>query len=218
MGIGTKLREARIAKGWTLDQLEDASGVARGTISALENRDSSRSQFFPALAAALGMTVEQLAAGAADEQPELLPVDNGEAQEAAVRALDDALNLLADALASVDADGRDMAALALQKFAKNPAIERDRTVAMLAAVIQSAPRAPVTPPTTPRTKKVASKTQALVKGEGKANLVLKLGGGQRQMFDMPLQSLRKAVDNRNASQRERDWYERVRAAPKAAAG
>jgi phage repressor protein C with HTH and peptisase S24 domain len=60
MGLGKTIREARTAKGWTLEQLEEKSGVAAGTISALENRDSSRSQYFPALAKALGLTVEQL--------------------------------------------------------------------------------------------------------------------------------------------------------------
>jgi hypothetical protein len=39
-------------RGWTLEKLEEESGVAVGTISALENRDSSRSQYFPQLAKA----------------------------------------------------------------------------------------------------------------------------------------------------------------------
>lgn len=53
MGLGQIIRKLRTAKGWTLDALEERSGVAGGTIHALEVRDSSRSQYFPALAEAL---------------------------------------------------------------------------------------------------------------------------------------------------------------------
>lgn len=58
MGMGKKIREVRLARGWTLEKLEDASGVAVGTISALETRDSSRSQYFPQIAKALGFSME----------------------------------------------------------------------------------------------------------------------------------------------------------------
>jgi phage repressor protein C with HTH and peptisase S24 domain len=61
MGLGKTIREVRQALGWTLEKLEEESGVAVGTISALENRDSSRSQYFPQLAKAMGLTMEQLA-------------------------------------------------------------------------------------------------------------------------------------------------------------
>lgn len=60
MGLGKEIRRQRLAKGWTLEKLEEESGVAVGTISAIETRDSMRSQYFPQLARALGMTVEQL--------------------------------------------------------------------------------------------------------------------------------------------------------------
>lgn len=60
MGLGKRIRELRQARGWTLDKLEEESGVAVGTISALEQRDSSRSQYFPQLARALGLSVEAL--------------------------------------------------------------------------------------------------------------------------------------------------------------
>lgn len=61
MGIGKQIRKYREKTGWTLEKLSEASGVEPGTISALENRDSSRSKYFPALARALGLTLEQLA-------------------------------------------------------------------------------------------------------------------------------------------------------------
>lgn len=216
MGLGSKVRAARAAKGWTLDQLAEVSLVQRGTISALENRDSSRSEHFPALAKALSMTVEQLAAyddnGA---QPPLIPAEpaDPEALEAGRRALDEALSLLAHVLQSVDSGGRDFASLALQKFARDPQVEKDRTLAMLITILQSSPNSPDPEPSGTRGK---AKSKALTKTGDKASLVLKLGGGQRQMFTVPMQPLRKAIDNRNASKREREWYAELKAAPKAA--
>jgi phage repressor protein C with HTH and peptisase S24 domain len=53
MGLGKTIKDLRLAWGWTLEELEERSGVAVGTISALENRDSSRSQYFSQLADAL---------------------------------------------------------------------------------------------------------------------------------------------------------------------
>lgn len=61
MGIGKQIRKYREKAGWTLEKLSEASGVEPGTISALEIRDSSRSKYFPALAKALGLSLEQLA-------------------------------------------------------------------------------------------------------------------------------------------------------------
>lgn len=60
MGVGKNLKKHREARGLTLEKLEELSGVAVGTISALEVRDSSRSMYFPALAKAMGMSIEQL--------------------------------------------------------------------------------------------------------------------------------------------------------------
>ena len=60
MALGKQIKIHRTRLGLTLEQLSDASGVEIGTISALENRDSSRSKYATALAAAMGMTVEQL--------------------------------------------------------------------------------------------------------------------------------------------------------------
>lgn len=60
MALGSRIRYYREKAGFTLDQLSERSGVEVGTISALEIRDSSRSKFASAIAAALGMTVEML--------------------------------------------------------------------------------------------------------------------------------------------------------------
>ncbi|MDB5965110.1 MAG: putative phage repressor [Polaromonas sp.] len=60
MGLGKAIKDIRLKTGLTLQQLEELSGVDAGTIHALEARDSSRSQFFPAIAKAFKMTVEEL--------------------------------------------------------------------------------------------------------------------------------------------------------------
>lgn len=60
MALGSRIRHYREKSGLTLDQLSERSGVDVGTISALENRDSSRSKFASAIAAGLGMSVEML--------------------------------------------------------------------------------------------------------------------------------------------------------------
>lgn len=60
MSLGSQVRKYRKLKGWKLDDLAERSGVGRGTISALENRDSNRSDSTPQLAAAFGLSVEQL--------------------------------------------------------------------------------------------------------------------------------------------------------------
>jgi transcriptional regulator with XRE-family HTH domain len=60
MGLGKQIARYRGKAGWTLEMLEERSGVAAGTIHALEKRDSSRSEKFPAIARAFGLTVEQL--------------------------------------------------------------------------------------------------------------------------------------------------------------
>jgi transcriptional regulator with XRE-family HTH domain len=60
MATGKQILFHRKRLGLTLVQLSEASGVEIGTISALENRDSSKSKYFPQLAAAMGLTVEQL--------------------------------------------------------------------------------------------------------------------------------------------------------------
>lgn len=60
MALGNRIRYYREKAGLTLDQLSERSGVDVGTISALENRNSSRSKFATPIAKGLGMTVEML--------------------------------------------------------------------------------------------------------------------------------------------------------------
>jgi hypothetical protein len=60
MALGKNIKRHRQARGLTLEQLSDMSGVDLGTIGALEVRDSTRSKYASALAKAMGLSVEQL--------------------------------------------------------------------------------------------------------------------------------------------------------------
>ena len=60
MSLGKQIKKYRLAHGWTLEELSDRSDVEVGTISALEVRDSKRSEKAPAIAKALGLSLEQL--------------------------------------------------------------------------------------------------------------------------------------------------------------
>lgn len=66
MATGKRIKHYRQKAGWKLADLSDACGVDVGTISALENRDSKRSENFAPIARAFGLTVEQLADEATD--------------------------------------------------------------------------------------------------------------------------------------------------------
>jgi hypothetical protein len=61
MSLGTQLARYRAVAGQSYPQLADRSGVAVGTINALEKRGSESSKYWGALAGALGLTYEQLA-------------------------------------------------------------------------------------------------------------------------------------------------------------
>lgn len=60
MALGKQIKKYREFLEWTLDVLSLRSGVDVGTISALENRDSTRSQYAPQIAKAFGISFEQL--------------------------------------------------------------------------------------------------------------------------------------------------------------
>lgn len=66
MSLGKQIKKYRLAHGWTLEELSDRSDVEVGTISALEVRDSKRSEKAPAIAKALGLSLEQLLDEATD--------------------------------------------------------------------------------------------------------------------------------------------------------
>ncbi|MBS3998226.1 MAG: helix-turn-helix transcriptional regulator [Hydrogenophaga sp.] len=61
MTLGKQLEKYRLACGLSYPELAERSGVAVGTINALEKRGSKRSQYWAPLASAIGLTFEQLA-------------------------------------------------------------------------------------------------------------------------------------------------------------
>ena len=60
MALGENIKRLRKARGWDQKTLSAASGVQIGTISAIEVRNSRKSGYATAIAAALGVTVETL--------------------------------------------------------------------------------------------------------------------------------------------------------------
>lgn len=75
MALGKNVRALRLARGWELEDLSKRSGVKVGTISAIELRNSVRSQFAPQLAEAFGIPLERLIA---DTEPLELTTGEGE--------------------------------------------------------------------------------------------------------------------------------------------
>lgn len=57
--IGEQFYDARMARGWTMQELADASGLAVSVIWKLEHDESVRKATVEAAARALGATVEQ---------------------------------------------------------------------------------------------------------------------------------------------------------------
>lgn len=66
MAVGKQIKHYREKAGWKLKELSARCDVDVGTISALEIRDSARSEFFQGIAKAFGLTLEQLADETAD--------------------------------------------------------------------------------------------------------------------------------------------------------
>jgi transcriptional regulator with XRE-family HTH domain len=67
--LAQKLRAARIAQHLSQADLAKKAGVTQGTIGHLETGRSNATTKLPAIAKALGMTIDQLLEGASDYQP-----------------------------------------------------------------------------------------------------------------------------------------------------
>lgn len=63
MNVGARVKQARQTLGWTQTELASRVGVGQATISALEKRDSSWTQYLVELATALGVSERWLSAG-----------------------------------------------------------------------------------------------------------------------------------------------------------
>lgn len=62
MGIGHKIRALREARDWTQAKLGELAGVEQATLSAIEKRDSTRSEYIAPLAGALDVPLDELIA------------------------------------------------------------------------------------------------------------------------------------------------------------
>lgn len=84
MGVGKNIRAMRLARKWDLATLSEKSGVDVGTISALEQRDSKRSQYLANFCQAFGVTLRQLMEGedAPPKAEKPSATDNGLSAEA----------------------------------------------------------------------------------------------------------------------------------------
>lgn len=73
--IAQRLRQLRLDKGWSLDDLAKRSGVSRATLSRLENADvSATAQVLARLTTAHGITLSRLMQMVEDEAPARVPL------------------------------------------------------------------------------------------------------------------------------------------------
>lgn len=63
MSLGNTIKQMRESRKWTLEDLSKRSGVPIGTISALEVRNSVRSQYAKDLARGFGISLDDLESG-----------------------------------------------------------------------------------------------------------------------------------------------------------
>jgi transcriptional regulator with XRE-family HTH domain len=102
MNLGSNLRKFRQEAELTQEELAKLSGVDQQVISAIEKRDSKSSGHAPALARALGKTVDELLGAPPQAQPKPLPGQ--------VKVAD--LVRLIELFGANDADGREAMFLA----------------------------------------------------------------------------------------------------------
>lgn len=148
------------------------------------------------------------------------PGDAGEQSEFRERppTLEEAMEALGEAILGMDDVGREMAGTLLTSLVKHP--EKAHSLAeTLAAFAQLRKRTATDPdpqPPKPAKVKVQPKADAKRPG-GRAALVLKIGGGEKRQYELQLRrdAFRPAS---TVSAKEAEWYERLRATPKAANG
>lgn len=133
MALGKQIKRYREKLGWTLEDLFALSGVEVGTISALENRDSSRSKFGPPIAKAFGLTMEQLL-----DESTLHEGGNAPSSLAVGKLpLDQVLRELAAAVAKIDPASRDELAPMLSALVMGP--DSQEIIDKITTYIETAP-------------------------------------------------------------------------------
>lgn len=209
-----RLRGSRKARKLTQDQLSAASGVTQSDISKLERGESATTSGWPQLAGALSVDALWLASGKG--RPDAAAPTPSDESYLDAPSLGQAIEVLAHALQNMDEIGREMAGTALASIAKRPD-QPEGVMAMLSALVEHHTRAPTPGPGSPSPAKGSKKkSAAALRGEGKVvALTLTHGGGQKRQLALPLRTVADPFDTRQASRRELDWYEEVKAAPKA---
>lgn len=121
MSLGKNLKALREAKGLDQKELEKLSGVRSVTISAIEVRNSKRSEFAAPLAAALGVSVEALLSDdyTAFEKA-TPPALIGKPATDAATTLAQALEVVAQALQGADELSRIQAKPLIQHLMEHP--------------------------------------------------------------------------------------------------
>lgn len=151
MTLGRNVAAMRKELGLTLDALSLRSGVETGVIHALEARGSTKSKHAPALAAALGVTLDQLLGAQT-------PTPGASAQSARRMAgVEEALSVLGRELSrSLAPEVRSDLADALRKLAERGGQRRDQQLVL--ALLSEAEEVPIpdrpdpstfSPPTAP---------------------------------------------------------------------
>lgn len=133
MALGKQIKRYREKLGLTLEDLSALSGVEVGTISALENRDSSRSKFGHPIAKALGLTMEQLL-----DESTLHDAGNAATTLAAGNLpLEKVLQELATHIAAIDPTSRDELAPMLSALVMGP--DSQEIIDKITRYIENAP-------------------------------------------------------------------------------
>jgi len=103
MAIGKRIEYYRKVLGWQMKDLAARADVEVGTINALEKRDSKKSEAFPAIAKAFGLTVEELADESRDydvseriRQPNAAAIESRAPYSASTIGASSKLNRLSD--------------------------------------------------------------------------------------------------------------------------
>lgn len=186
MGLGSNLARLRKAKDWTLDDLEERSGVGRSVIHAIEKRNSKTSVHAPKLAAAFDITVDDLLSDEPVESRHVRTSPRSVADPELHQAMDD----LED-LKTLDPETRDKLLSDLHNAA-----DRARAIAERA----KAQRKPATA--------LMQRSSGGGGGGKKSTLSVTLGDGNPLQASLPLLSTPDPF-SAEPSQRELELYERI---------
>lgn len=221
MGIGKNVAALRAERGWTLEDLEEKSEVAKGTIHAIEARDSARSKYFPALAKAFGITMEQLAAHGDGVQGDLLgeqDVQKARPEAQPINGVPAAamqlIALMAEIVEPMDDEGRSLAADAFAALLKNPQNQSRAALALAGAMANDAKPSPPSPTSKKRKTGAPGKT-AHARSPSAPSLSVKTGGGQQLLVGYGIRPLKEVVLDQHAGDGEQKMYRKIANYPKA---